>query len=99
MKIDPTPSLAQQAQQVRVQLQEQRMKIAAQLSAGHVVQRDFPSSMTMRLLISRPALLPRLFTLLAGPRVAAVALASFGVVRTLRADSPARARIARTPGA
>ncbi len=97
MKNDPTPSLAQQAEQVRFQLRDQRARIAAQLSAGRMVRSDFPRSMTMRFLVSRPALLPRLVTLLAGARFAAVSAAAFGIFRTLRTPTRVSPLSVRAP--
>lgn len=97
MKSDPTPSLAQQAERVRFQLRDQRARIAAQLSAGSMVRSDFPRSMTMRFLVSRPALLPRLVTLLAGARFAAVSAAAFAIFRTLRTSTPISPRAEHKP--
>lgn len=94
MNKEQNPSLEQEAQQVRVQLREQRMKIAAQLAPLDTTRREFPSSMTLRLVLSRPTLLPRLVTWVAGARFAAMAVAALGILRMLRPPTPLAQRIA-----
>jgi hypothetical protein len=50
-------SMDAQRQELRMRLQAQRRVIAEQLSHGSGAPRDFPRSLTMRLLTQRPQLI------------------------------------------
>jgi len=52
-----SPTLSEQRQALCLQLQAQRRLIAQQLGSGPTAPRDFPRSMTMRLLGQRPGTL------------------------------------------
>jgi hypothetical protein len=84
MKSGSESSLADQRLAVRGQLQEQRQRIAEQLAPTGGVEGSFPRSVTMRLLLQRPELLPRLVALMARARVASSIIAILVIVLSLR---------------
>lgn len=69
MTIDK-PSLAEQRQSIRMQLQVQRQVVAQRLTPAAATGGSYPRSLTMRFLIQRPELLARLLKLIVGARFA-----------------------------
>jgi hypothetical protein len=61
----PEAPLEERRLRLRAQLRTQRENIARQLAGG-----GYPRSVTMRLLLYRPALVVGLLTMVAGPRIA-----------------------------
>ncbi len=84
MNIHSEPSLAEQRQRIRRQLQSQRNSVVEQFAPDRKDTGSFPRSVTMRLLIQWPPLLVRLAGMIAGGRFAIAVPAIFGVVRILR---------------
>lgn len=78
------PSLAEQRQRIRRQLQSQRQSVVEQFTPARKDPARFPRSVTMRLLIQWPVLLVRLAGLVAGGRLAIAVPAILGMVRMLR---------------
>ncbi len=64
------PSLAEQRQSIRRQLQLQRQVVAQRLAPTATTGGGYPRSMTMRFLIQRPELVTRLLKLIVGARLA-----------------------------
>lgn len=83
MPAAPESSLDERRRLLRAQLRTQREAIALQLAGG--TRRDYPRSITMRLLLYRPALAVGLVSALAGARVARRVHALTIVVRVLTA--------------
>jgi hypothetical protein len=67
---DGKPSLADQRQSIRDQLQAQRCVVERRLLPPAADANGYPRSLTMRLLIQQPELAARLVALIAGARFA-----------------------------
>jgi hypothetical protein len=82
------PSLAEQRQILRGQLQLQRQQIALQIECSPKVNSDYPRSMTMRFLTQQSGLISGLLagvaTLLAGPRFYRSTTAVMTLIRIAR---------------
>ena len=81
------PSLAEQREAVRAEIHLQRDKLAQRLALLGGTPGGYPRSATMRLLMRRPELLGRLFTLVAGPRLGKPVSAALAVAQALLPDS------------
>jgi len=86
------PSLADQRQSMREQLQAQRQRIAEQLAPGADAGR-FPRSFTVRLLVRQPELLFRLLVRVPRARLVGSIIAILVLVRLLRAHAAAGAQV------
>ena len=85
-------SLAEQRLLIRGQLRAQRDAVARQLAPAIELRGGYPRSATMRLLIRRPDLLPRLVALIAGAGFARAAPAIPVLIQMLRFAAAASAR-------
>jgi len=86
------PSLTEQRQSIRGQLQKQRQIVSEQLASDIEPQSCFPRSVTMRLLIQQPALLARLASLIPGAPGAGSIPALFAVFQILGSAVAVKAR-------
>lgn len=71
MTVNGETSLAEQRERLCLQLQAQRRIVAEHLVSGAPEHSHYPRSVTMRLLIRKPALVARLVSLIPGVRFAA----------------------------
>lgn len=81
------PSLVEQRDALRGQLQAQRQEVAERLFVAKA-SGSFPRSITMRVLMRQPELVGRVVALVAGPRFAGSVSALLAVVQVLRTEKP-----------